>query len=1005
MSSKKNHPSVFGKQRTERRQRAASFHRRKLRHEPLEDRRMLAVIMVNTNSDTTNLNDNLTTLREAIFAANVVPGADEIKFAPSVVEGTSHTILLKEGEIKITDSLTITGLGADKLTINASGNDTTPELKDGKGSRIFNITGPKEGEKLNVSISRLKLTGGDTTLAGGAISSTSTNLTITGSTITGNAAAFAGGGGLYHSNGNLSIIESSISGNAAGTINGANGAPGGGIFINNTAFTTAGPTVQIRGSEIANNTATGDGGGIAVQGFGSTAVTITESQILGNKSTVLGSGGGMIMTAGPRTFPTLTIEHVTFGNNSASANATGGGGLTIYGVNATIASSEFTANAGGRNGGAIFAGERSRLKLSNSTISNNTAAFTGGGIAGNVTSVFQSETNGFSFTGNTFAGNSVTSMTGDNRGGGLFLVVAASGTTTISGNTFRENMSASGGGAALQLNSTSAQLVIDESHFNSNRANGPNIAAGGGLHLTGSSSGVTIRNASFENNLAQSTQVTALGQGGGLFSMLPKLTIEGSRFAANKAGLQGGGIALSGGATITGTEIVGNAAQGTKGLGGGIYLSGSTANNALLVTDSTISGNTATLNGGGVYLSSGGPGAQFERVKFNENSATQDGGAISAIAREVVLRSSTLSHNTAGRDGGGLSTSRSGKFVVNSSTVNNNTAGRNGGGASIVLGSLNAVNSTFSANRSTNNGGGLYSDSGATLAHSTLFQNRADQIGGGVFLTAGIGNIRNTVIAGNTAPLGRDLSGLLGVTLNLHYSLIGSNLNSGLTPAPVGAPDANGNIIGSTSPIDPRLGTLANNGGPTATHMPLNESPLKNHGDPSAVAGQQDVPQFDQRGTGFPRVAFGRLDIGAVEVQPIIITGDFNADGTVDARDFVLARKLKAAESEWAAWRYNFGAGSEQNVAAQTAATSDSAPTATSTRFAVSRRPQFATGQAGELAAADEASLLSWVAENSRSRPVARPVEWFFDPGSDLIAAGNCNSEAFDEAFAGLIAE
>ena len=63
-----------------------------------------------------------------------------------------------------------------------------------------------------------------------------------------------------------------------------------------------------------------------------------------------------------------------------------------------------------------------------------------------------------------------------------------------------------------------------------------------------------------------------------------------------------------------------------------------------------------------------------------------------------------------------------------------------------------------------------------------------------------------------------------------------------------------GNIIGT----DPQLGALANNGGPTQTHLPAATSPVINAGDPAFVP----PPATDQR--GFARVIGGRVDMGAV---------------------------------------------------------------------------------------------------------------------------------------------
>jgi hypothetical protein len=71
-----------------------------------------------------------------------------------------------------------------------------------------------------------------------------------------------------------------------------------------------------------------------------------------------------------------------------------------------------------------------------------------------------------------------------------------------------------------------------------------------------------------------------------------------------------------------------------------------------------------------------------------------------------------------------------------------------------------------------------------------------------------------------------------------------------------------GNKVGVA---DPMLGPLADNGGPTMTHALL-------AGSPAIDAGPNPVPtfvgnEFDQRGVGFARIAFGVADAGAFELQ------------------------------------------------------------------------------------------------------------------------------------------
>src|SRR5207247_6231808 len=71
------------------------------------------------------------------------------------------------------------------------------------------------------------------------------------------------------------------------------------------------------------------------------------------------------------------------------------------------------------------------------------------------------------------------------------------------------------------------------------------------------------------------------------------------------------------------------------------------------------------------------------------------------------------------------------------------------------------------------------------------------------------------------------------------------------------------NATGDQNNIDPMLGPLQNNGGPTFTHALLTGSPAINAGNPAFTP----PPVYDQRGPGFPRVLNCRIDIGSFEAQ------------------------------------------------------------------------------------------------------------------------------------------
>jgi hypothetical protein len=109
-----------------------------------------------------------------------------------------------------------------------------------------------------------------------------------------------------------------------------------------------------------------------------------------------------------------------------------------------------------------------------------------------------------------------------------------------------------------------------------------------------------------------------------------------------------------------------------------------------------------------------------------------------------------------------------------------------------------------------------------------------------------------------------------GTTTSLGYNLSSDDGSGFFT--------ATGDQINTT----PLLGPLQDNGGPTFTHAPLQGSPAIDAGDPNFTP----PPDYDQRGPGYNRVAHGRIDIGAFEVQIVIpsyaaqVQPPINPDGT-----------------------------------------------------------------------------------------------------------------------------
>jgi hypothetical protein len=179
---------------------------RRLRIEPLENRRLLA-ITVDTLVDEADgsIIDGDISLRDAIAAAAL---GETIDFS---VTGTIQ--LSNLGQLVVDKSLTIDGPGAAELTIRAF--DPTPTMKNGDGGRVFFVSDGNDATFIDIEIAGLTLTGGDRNssgLSGGGAILSSENLTVADSTISGNGAAGAGGGianqlGNYGDGGNLVVIN------------------------------------------------------------------------------------------------------------------------------------------------------------------------------------------------------------------------------------------------------------------------------------------------------------------------------------------------------------------------------------------------------------------------------------------------------------------------------------------------------------------------------------------------------------------------------------------------------------------------------------------------------------------------------------------------------------------------------------------------------------------------------------------------------------------------------
>lgn len=220
------------------------------------------------------------------------------------------------------------------------------------------------------------------------------------------------------------------------------------------------------------------------------------------------------------------------------------------------------------------------------------------------------------------------------------------------------------------------------------------------------------------------------------------------------------------------------------------------------------------------------------------------GGGISHHARGATLNlsESTVSGNRA-RQGGGIQNGGGQGFgetmTIKHSTISGNKAPGQGGGIQNTE-NLTLENTTVSGNKSNAGGGILQHDGTLGITDSTIAFNTAQNTGGGVFInTAALPTIKNAIVSNNKSTFRKNCSGPVASQ--------GNNLEKGTTCGFTEPGDKN---------ADPKLGQLANNGGPTNTHALLRGSPAIN-------AGGDPFPPTDQRGVTRPQGAAN--DIGAFE--------------------------------------------------------------------------------------------------------------------------------------------
>jgi CSLREA domain-containing protein len=791
------------------------------------------------------------TLRAAMQEINALPQCATIPINFSV----NGTISLASPLPDVTTNFTLNGPGANLLTVQRAA--------AAAGFGIFNIP----GSGLNIVINALTISNGSDVSGntgdsrGGGVDSRS-NLTLNNVTVSGNQATY--GGGVYLSLGVGTFTNCTFSNNlATGT-----GSQGGGVLLEtntNGTFTgctfsgnqaTSGGGVQVSDAtallnncNISSNTATFGGG---VRASDATA-TLTNCTLNGNGNMATTRGGALELNNASGTLTNCTISGNTanFGGGIAIFNTSGNRTLSV--TNCTVVNNTSNPTATGGIRVEVAAGLTTTATLRNTIIANNTAPNLTGFLNG-VDSPATLVSQGFNLTSDnstTFL-NQATDITNANP---LLAALANNGGPT-------QTHALLAGSPALDKGSAVAGLTTDQRGFlrPSDDPNLPNAAGGNGSDIGAFElpSPTLIVTATADTNDGACLDHCSLREALAVLAQAP-----------------GGSISFG---------PLFNTPQTIKLTLGELAINTSMSINGPGAHKLTVSGNNASR----VFNIASGLTVGLSGLTITGGNTANSGGGIAAGSGTLTVSNAVISGNTAS-SGGGIS-NLSGTLTVSNSTISGNTANGSGSGGGIhhFFGNLAITNSTISGNRApngNNNGGGLWTNNNSTITNCTITNNAAAGAASasGVYRAQSFGTVTlgNSLIAANVnnaaqPDVAADNSS--GIISN-GYNLIGNR--GALSFSGTGDQSGTGAAL-----LNPQLGPLALNGGTTPTHALLGGSPALDKGGAEVTTDQRGLPRPVTIGSIPPASGGNNADIGAVEMQPFIVS-NANNSGAGSLRDTI----------------------------------------------------------------------------------------------------------------------
>ncbi len=264
------------------------------------------------------------------------------------------------------------------------------------------------------------------------------------------------------------------------------------------------------------------------------------------------------------------------------------------------------------------------------------------------------------------------------------------------------------------------------------------------------------------------TNSYASQDGGALFAEDTFVEIIDSTINYNSASEDGGGIRVEEGAlTISGSSFDTNYAN--EGGGGAVSVDGAFS---VVIDNTTLSNNYAYDDGGAVYLDDIEVNALISNSMLLDNRSNGRGGAIVGSSfndgAALEINNTTITGNSASDYGGGIYFNDGDLHVVNNSIISNNNGGNAGGG--IRFGSestsheLRIEDSTIDSNNAYEYGGGVhfYTDEATLLVRNSSISGNNATYGGGISIQydegagshAGSVTLDNATIDNNTADVG-----------------------------------------------------------------------------------------------------------------------------------------------------------------------------------------------------------------------------------------------------------